>query len=691
MPIKPITMPKLELTALTLAARLGKFVVETFAEEIQFESIHIWSDSQIALSWVQNDKKLPSKYVYNRVNEIKKLQPEAYYHYVKTDQNPADMVSRGVSVSQLRMSSLWWHGPPCLLDRPSRNFVCQPPVVLTEVSSNETLCERIDTEIPYEPIDTHVHQSGTNFPVDLKRIGTYKKLVNVLLFVLKFMKIRCSKQENLIVFDEILVREQATNIILRHCQSVGFPEICSYFLEGGKVPNLVNQLNLIYVNGLIRCKGRMEFSNMEYDAKFPILLPRGHHVTNLIIEDIHNTRFHCGGVNDVMAALREKFWVPQARQTIKSILHKCVTCRRHQGKPFPAPKHAPLPAERISESRPFSVCGLDYSGYLSVKTYQNEVTKVYIALFTCAVTRAIHLEIVENGSEAEFLCAFRRFVSRRSYPSLIISDNDSTYIAADKTLKGIAESSRVSEFMNSKSISWKFITKRSPWMGGFYERMIGLTKNCLRKVLGSTLITLSDLRTIIVEIEGGLNDRPLTYVSNDIDNLSALTPSHLIMGHRLDSFPDITLLEDFNDASFGERELIDTRSRHISGKLNQFWRRWRSEYLLALREKHNNFVSKDKQLFKEGDIVLIHADLLPRARWKLGVITELYRSSDNLVRSVKLRTAKGETTRPICKLYPLEVHADMGHAAKLPSTLEPPVSRPRRAAAQRAIDAMRSE
>ena len=92
-------------------------------------------------------------------------------------------------------------------------------------------------------------------------------------------------------------------------------------------------------------------------------------------------------------------------------------------------------------------------------------------------------------------------------------------------------------------------------MGGFYERLFGLTKNSLRKVLGKSLINLNELRTIIVEIEGGLNDRPLTYVSNDVENLSALTPSHLLFGHRLDSFPDPTFLEDLKDPTYGEKRV----------------------------------------------------------------------------------------------------------------------------------------
>ena len=391
--------------------------------------------------------------------------------------------------------------------------------------------------------------------------------------------------------------------------------------------------------------------------------------------DIHMDRFHAGTSN-VLARLRQDYWIPKARQTIKKVLRGCVTCKRLQGKPFQSAVHAPLPKERVESGRPFSVTGLDYSGYLLVKD-GNRVVKVYISLFTCAITRAVHLEIVENLTEYEFLCAFRRFVARRSTPKLLISDNASTFVSAAKTLDIYAHP-LVQSYMNVHAIEWRFIIKRAPWTGGFYERMIGLTKQSLRKVLGSSLVSLNDLRTLIVEIEAGLNDRPLTYVSNDIDAPEAINPSHLLLGHRLDALPDISEIHDINDPSYGEKPLIDRMSVNLSSKLNAFWKRWRMEYLTALRERHNQTNKDVNNNVKVGQVVLVHDDNLPRIRWKLAVIEELYPGADGVIRSVKIRTSNGITNRPVVKLYPLEVDSMQNAISRENSIV---TERPKRAAA----------
>ena len=110
--------------------------------------------------------------------------------------------------------------------------------------------------------------------------------------------------------------------------------------------------------------------------------------------------------------------------------------------------------------------------------------KLYICLFTCATTRAVHLEIVTDLTVPTFLLAFRRFSSRKSLPKLLLSDNASTYLAAADELKELFKSPILKETLSRKSVEWRFIPKKAPWFGGFWERLIGLTKTTLKKVLG---------------------------------------------------------------------------------------------------------------------------------------------------------------------------------------------------------------
>lgn len=168
---------------------------------------------------------------------------------------------------------------------------------------------------------------------------------------------------------------------------------------------------------------------------------------------------------------------------MKSLLRKCVRCRRVAGKPYSQPDPPPLPSVRVKDARPFEITGVDFTGALHVKKMGDN--KVYICLFTCGVTRAVHLEVVEDLSVETFLQALRRFAARRSLPRILISDNASTFQAAAKGLEELIISTQVSETLSTLGVQWKFIPKRAPWYGGFWERLIGLTKMALRKVLAT--------------------------------------------------------------------------------------------------------------------------------------------------------------------------------------------------------------
>ena len=200
---------------------------------------------------------------------------------------------------------------------------------------------------------------------------------------------------------------------------------------------------------------------------------------------------------------------------MKSLLRCCTTCRKHNGKPYTAPDPAPLPKSRIQDVCPFTVTGVDFTGALYVRS-DNKEMKVYVCLFTCATSRAVHLEVVTDLSTTTFMLAFRRFVGRRSLPELMISDNASTYEAAADELRELLSSEEVHTTLGCKGTTWKFIPKKAPWFGGFWEQLIGLTKTAINKTLGRSHVSLQVLQTIVVEVELILNNRPLTYLSDDI-------------------------------------------------------------------------------------------------------------------------------------------------------------------------------
>jgi len=177
------------------------------------------------------------------------------------------------------------------------------------------------------------------------------------------------------------------------------------------------------------------------------------------------------------------------------------------------------------------VTGVDFTGAIYVKREDGAGEyKVYICLFTCASTRAIHLEVVTDLTEVTFLQAFRRFAARRSLPHLVLSDNASTYTLAAKELSELFQSNALKTTLMHRGSTWRFIPKRAPWYGGFWERLVGMVKMTLKKTLGRAFVTLNVLQTTIVEVEAVLNDCPLTYLSSTTGDPEPLTPSHLLYG-----------------------------------------------------------------------------------------------------------------------------------------------------------------
>jgi len=367
--------------------------------------------------------------------------------------------------------------------------------------------------------------------------------------------------------------------------------------QQGHFNQLTSKLGLVDVDGIVRFKGRLCNSELEPDALNPIILPRNHQLTNLIVRDCH-LRVHHSGVRATLAELRSRFWVPKGRQVVKKLTGKCITCRKVEGKAYAAPPVADLPDFRVNQAEPFSKSGVDFAGPLYYKTSSGDMEKAYIALFSCCVTRALHLDLVKDLSAPTFRRCLMRFAARRGAPVLMVSDNAQTFKATEKELSHLYNHPEVVEHLETNRIDWRFNLERTPWWGGFFERMVGTVKRCLRKTLGQAKLTYDELLTVLIEIESTLNDRPLTYIYDEVGG-EALTPSHLIYGRRVTSMPE-ELVEPPDD-----RDQIDhnARLRYISCKLQHFWNRWKAEYLTDIREHHNNKGNRKESSVEIGDVV----------------------------------------------------------------------------------------
>ena len=240
-------------------------------------------------------------------------------------------------------------------------------------------------------------------------------------------------------------------------------------------------------------------------------------------------------MKETLVEVRSNFWIPKRRQFVKTILHQCVICNKRERLPYRPPPTADLPESRVSGGLAFDHVGADFARPVYVKGTSG-MKKAYICLFTCATSRALHLELTPDLSREAFIRCLKRFIGKHGRPVSITTDNAKTFKRANRELGRLLKNKETLDFAANQGITWKLILEKAPWWGGYYERMVQLVKS-LRKVLGKAQLSYEELETVLKEVEEVLNSRPLTYVYSDITE-EPLTPSHLVTGRRLSTLPN---------------------------------------------------------------------------------------------------------------------------------------------------------
>ena len=337
------------------------------------------------------------------------------------------------------------------------------------------------------------------------------------------------------------------------------------------------------------------------------------------VMDAHRRIFHMGAAATI-AELQRHYVVIKGRADVKRILRTaCYGCKRTFGRPFKT-KEGRLPDFRVTPARPFQHTGMDFLGPLQTPR------KRYVLLFTCAVVRAVHLEVTEGMSAEEVQRAVRRFVARRGQPKVFYCDNAPQFLHLNQFLEGT---------------ELKLIPPYAPWFGGFYERLVACVKRALRATFLLSKLKDDELRTVVAEIEEAINRRPL-YPTQE-EGQEVLTPYHFLYG-----CPPIGQIQDSEGLGILSGPSCLRMWNRIQSFGERLWNRFRDEYLLTLR----NWRLKDGEeeyLPVVGEIVLVKGDG-PRLQWSRGKIERLV---DGHVAEVKLR---GRVVRRAIKhLYPLEV------------------------------------
>ncbi|EYB84716.1 hypothetical protein Y032_0311g2141 [Ancylostoma ceylanicum] len=686
------TIPRMELLACHLAAKMLRFLRSQL--NINLHSVRFLTDSQIVLYWIHSSKPLKT-YVANRVkyirevlDELKSARIECGFHYVATDDNPADCATRGLTATEIQ-DHMWWSGPPYIttpfLSWPhiSANFSANPP-------PGGAAEEQI--KIVGATTTTLAYKS----PVPFDRTNSYIRLVRTTAYVLKYLAklfrlVRTKRRstdtnKSLISLGTISTKPSISAEDFSTAELVVIREHYRERVEQLDSSSIKRLRTEQDKDGIIRVHQRMAQAELDQTSKNPILLVPGHPLSNMVIMYYHTKLFHAG-VSHLVSALRERFFIPKLKRLVAFCISNCAVCRRQQGRFYPYPDPPDLPPKRVTRSRPFQNIGLDYFGPISVRSFQNTKSKVWVSLFTCMSTRALHLEVVNDNSTTQFLLAFRRFMARRGTPDSVLSDNAPTFKLGREILVNelakMEDDPLILQFTAENGLNWNFITPYSPWKGGFYERLVGSVKACLKKVVQKQCLDIWTFETVLFEIEATLNTRPLIPVTvGQPDQNLVLRPIDLINPHfRLGRLNNITPIR-YELSTNESYESLTSCYEDLRRTLDQFWDLWHKEYLAALAEKNATRSSRRQAAKKSpqvGDVVLIRQENIARSMWPMGLVLELHRSKDGLSRSARLRTGnKKIVERSVNQLVPLEITAvDVDNLEKrqlppAPTRIQPP-------------------
>ncbi|KAI5714707.1 hypothetical protein M8J77_004136 [Diaphorina citri] len=636
-PKKYVSIPRLELSAAVLLSKLLACVIKTYESRFPISNVFCFTDSTVVLAWIHSDPCKFKTFVANRIQQIHDhISPQTFHHISGAD-NPADCITRGLLPEELSNFHLWLSGPSFLL-QPESQWNLK-----TYDNHNQ------HADVLEQKSHTLVLITPSNNPLLIlaSRHSSYDKLLRAIVYVLRFTG-KLPKEERISPAD----LEVAESTLLKAVQKEKFSDELRAIERQEPCSPSIRKLKPFVLDGVLRVGGRLGKSNLGFESQHPALLPKKHHVTNLIIDHVHRKNLHTGP-HLLLAILRQKFWILSARSVVRQRVQACNFCFRHNPAPV-YPLMADLPDFRVTESKVFYKTGCDFLGPFNISLSRHRgvsTTKAYVCLFICLATKAIHLELASDLSTPTFLNALKRFLSRRSACKYLLSDCGTNFVGAKNALNELylllqsrEYRDSLTEVLLSSKITWTFNCPAAPHHGGIWEGNVRPVKTHLVKVIGSQVLTFEEFSTVLAQVEALMNSRPLCPLSSDPSDPSVLTPAHFLHAEPISVLP--------------ARDVSQTPLNHLNryellnNLVQNYWKRWSAEYLhnLQTREKWN--LPGGKPLVP-GMLVVLKRDNCPPLHWPLGVIDKVYPGSDSVTRVVDVRTKSGVFRRPATKVCPL--------------------------------------
>ena len=603
--LKTVSVAKLELNAAVLGARLAKYVGEGMARKVNRR--FFWTDSSCVRNWIRASAASYMPFVNHRIGEIQTITETQEWRFIPGKLNPSDLATRSELEEKYLIPDEWSTGPEFL-----RQSEMEWPKDLPWAVVKEDMRTKVSTTLLVKKIE-----EDTNWKEQLDKLS----------------------------WEEVKGLKGNTKDLIKRCQEEEFLMEIQKIKKAQRIESTSKLLSLTPVidkDGLLRVGGRIGRVELPYENRHPIILPAKHELTRRIVFQFHEGLHH-GGTDFILAHVRQYFWVLHGRETVKRATNSCPSCIKERARPGQQ-LMGDLPLARLDMlSHPFSRTSVDYFGPLMVEVTRGKPTKRYGAIFTCLTTRAVYLDLAKTLSSEDFLLVLRRFVGLYGRPRSIHSDNGTNFVGAERMLKEEVQGlpgKKSEDFLKQETIEWHFQPPRAPHFGGSHESLVKSTKKILYRILdmentAHRFPSPEGLQTLLFEVAGILNTRPLGYVSSDPKDFRPLRPHDFLNRPPVASTAPV----EYKDA------LPKERYHYVQKMTNIFWDMWKKMYIQSLMERKQ--WKRTQRNLEVGDLVLLIERNQPRGQWITGRVKKTYPGMDNLVRVVDVETQDGVYRRAI--------------------------------------------
>ena len=633
-PTHPVSIPRLELCGAVLLVEAVQRILKEI--DIEIAQVIYYTDSKVVLCYITNESKRFHVYVENRVQLTRSLSSPDQWRYIESERNPADLAIRGVKPNKL-MESSWLTGPEFLASTDS----IPPP---NEIESPSDSDPEVRQEVIAKTTKVNTDKDGTE--LGAKRFDRFSSLSSLQRVIATLIEFKCRRQQpnqtkvvkNVLQRPSTEVLAQAMAIIVRATQREKFDHDLGQLQRTDANVDTRSRLEVsankksqrstrlyrldpfVDTSGILRVGGRLRRAEFELGERHTIILPRNDHLSKLVVRHYHD-RVHDQGTSITRSAVRQAgYWIVGGYNVVSKEIHSCVTCKKLRGRPL---------EQQMAD--PFTNVGFDVFGPWEIHTRKTRggaaKSKRWGLVFTCLTSRAIHIELLESMDASAFICALRRFFAQRGQAALLRCDQGTNFVGGKSELEDAFKEmdfAKLQRFVTEQGCKCKLNPPHASHFGGAWEGQIRTIRRVLDVILGKAQLTHELLSTLMAEVTGIVNARPLTAIPADVDNPQPLSPAMLTtMKTRPLGPPPGNFLPT---ALYAVR-----RWKRVQYLEDQFWLRWRREHLHSLqpRKKWN----QPQRDLVEGDIVMMKEGE-DRNDCPLGRVTNAVKSEDGKVRKV---------------------------------------------------------